>query len=391
MIELIGGFFISDPSRLSLSPAHSVKTAVFLGAGASKAFGYPLTTELLPRLLRRLDANTLFQGSNPPRINARDRRWFGERLFKCLPGLEDAWMAARKAGGGLAVSITDILTLVDRAVLHGEARASMPPEELGRFRQLLERAIYESLLRDNDRRKKAGQENLDAFFGWLRRREGTVGVLTTNYDTAVDSRIFRHVCRTSGNPEETVARAVDLGFSWRAIETGELVARPKTPRWQVFKLHGSVNWLRCPLCGQIYMNVHGAVGSKAFTVALDEHNTCHCNDWARLRLHLVTPSLVRQTNDSQLLGIWQAALEHLRTAHEWVIVGYSLPPEDVAIRTLFLRAWDGRLKKPRVIVVQRENDVTEQVYRAFFPKRHLVYHRGGLEAFLAKRSGRSTA
>ena len=364
-----------------------MKTAVFLGAGASKAFGYPLTTELLPRLLTRLDANLLFQGSNPKPINTRDRRWFGERLFRCLPGLENAWAAAKKTDGRLVVTITDILTLVDRAILHGEARASMPPEEIGRFRQLLERGIYEALLHDNDRRKKPGHDNLDAFFAWLRHREGAVGILTTNYDTAVESRVFRHLAPNLLTRETAVARTVDLGFSWRAIESGELVARPPAPRWQIFKLHGSVNWLRCPLCGQIYMNVHGAVGSKAFTVKLDEYNTCHCNDWARLRLHLVTPSLVRQTNDSQLLGIWQAGLEHLRTADEWVIVGYSLPPEDVAIRTLLLRAWDGREKKPRVIVVQRDNATTEQVYRAFFPRRNLVYHRKGLETFLAGGPG----
>jgi NAD-dependent SIR2 family protein deacetylase len=363
-----------------------MKTAVFLGAGASKAFGYPLTTELLPRLLTRLGDDRLFEGSNPKRVNTADRAWFSARLVRLMPGLKDAWAAATKDDGRLAVSITDVLTLVDRALLHGEARALMPPEELGRFRQLLERAIYESLLRDNDRRTAEGQQNLDAFFSWLRRREGTAGVLTTNYDTAVDSRIFRHVSpRNSAQREARVARAVDLGFSWRAIETGELVARPAVPRWQVFKLHGSVNWLRCTLCGQIYVNVHGAVGSKAFTVALDEWNTCHCNDWARLRLHLVTPSLVRQTNDSHLLGIWQAGLELLRTADEWVIVGYSLPPEDVAIRTLFLRAWDGRRRKPRVVVVQRENAVTEQVYRAFFPRRHLTYLRSGLEGFLAAK------
>jgi hypothetical protein len=40
-----------------------------------------------------------------------------------------------------------------------------------------------------------------------------------------------------------------------------------------------------------------------------------------------------------LLEIWQTALEALREAETWYIIGYSLPPEDVAIRTILLRAY----------------------------------------------------
>jgi hypothetical protein len=36
-------------------------TAVFMGAGASKSFGFPLTGELLPLIKREIDANTLFE------------------------------------------------------------------------------------------------------------------------------------------------------------------------------------------------------------------------------------------------------------------------------------------------------------------------------------------
>lgn len=366
-----------------------MKTAVFLGAGASKAFGYPLTGELLPRILKRLADGVLFSGANSVRRNAGDRAWFGEKLYAFLPGLEDSERApaggATDANAGLGIGITDLLTLVDRAVTHGEARATMSPEDVGRFRQLLERAIYEALMRDTERRTRPAKIVLDRFAAWLATLEEPSSVITTNYDTAVDSRIFSHVGRTDLRKRELrVASAVDFGFQWRRIRTGTLAARPARPVCRLFKLHGSVNWLRCSLCGQIYVNVRTSVGAKAFKETLDKWNTCHCNDWARLRLHLVTPSLIRSYQDPQLLGIWQAALETLRTADRWVIVGYSLPTEDVAMRSLFLRAWDGHVsaRKPEIVVVQRENIATERIYRAFFPASRLTYHREGLEAFL---------
>lgn len=361
-----------------------MKTAVFLGAGASKVFGYPLTNELLPRILAALDHDTLFRGINSEQLNAADRSWFRDGLYRFFPGLESAKQLATPEQP-LAVGVTDLLTLIDRALLVGEARAGMPPEELGRFRHLVERAIYEVLLHDNDRRKAPNLAALQRFVQWLTLQDAPVSLITTNYDTAVDQRIFEAVGRTDRRKwEARIGAEVDVGFAWRSVDDGLLVPRPAQPRWQILKLHGSVNWLRCSLCGQIYQNVGGPVGSKAFEHRLSDWNTCHCNAWARLRLHLVTPSFVRQTNDAHLLGIWQSALETLRTADRWVIVGYSLPPDDISIRSLLMRAWDGHAnpRKPQVLVVQRKNTWTQSTYQAFFPPANLVYHDGGLDEFL---------
>ena len=42
--------------------------------------------------------------------------------------------------------------------------------------------------------------------------------------------------------------------------------------------------------------------------------------------------LVRDIRDSNLLQIWKAAMEALRTADQIVFIGYSLPAEDFAIK-----------------------------------------------------------
>jgi hypothetical protein len=325
--------------------------------------------------------------------NRKDRNWFRVRLGIVMPGLNDAWadvkasrvQLEKEKWTRLAVSVTDVLTLVDRALSQGEARAGMPPEELGRFRLLFERAIYEVLLHETDQAKGEPKGMLKKFSDWLHAQGGPVGVITSNYDTAVDRQIFKSVWANAKlESEDAIAEAVDMGFAWRRVDSDELSGRPSAPRWQLLKVHGSVNWLHCPLCGQIYMNVQGAIGTQAFRQGLSPFNTCICNpETIRLRLHLVTPSLVRQTHDAHLLGIMQASLELLRKAERWFIVGYSLPPEDVAIRSLFLRAWDASLVKPHITVVQRANVETENVYRAFFPRANLTYRTDGLEGFLA--------
>ena len=58
-----------------------------------------------------------------------------------------------------------------------------------------------------------------------------------------------------------------------------------------------------------------------------------------------------------------------------------LPPEDLAVRSLLLRAYAGAKKKPNVVVVQ-DNGSAEARYRLLFPQ--CRYEKRGLETFLRK-------
>jgi len=101
---------------------------------------------------------------------------------------------------------------------------------------------------------------------------------------------------------------------------------------------------------------------------------------------------VRDIRDPNLLEVWKAALEALRMAERWIIVGYSMPPEDVAIRSLFLRAWQGRRysKKPLIRVIQApqlkastEPSLTEMNYRLAFGD--CSYEPIGIEGLIGLR------
>jgi hypothetical protein len=123
-----------------------------------------------------------------------------------------------------------------------------------------------------------------------------------------------------------------------------------------------------------------------------KYNVCWCE--GLLRSLLVTPSVVRDVRDANLLGIWKAALEDLRMADEWIFVGYSLPAEDISIRSLLLRAWHARRRtRLRVKVVQFERNAADDCtpsatfsrYRMFFPSTALKetdYSRGGVQEFI---------
>ena len=95
--------------------------------------------------------------------------------------------------------------------------------------------------------------------------------------------------------------------------------------------------------------------------------------------------MVRDVREPNLLSIWKTALETLRLADEWIIIGYSFPTEDIAIKSMLLRAFNGRPadKRPTVRVIQRDTDpIVEARYRFFFPECRFEY--GGVERFIAE-------
>jgi hypothetical protein len=340
--------------------------AVFLGAGASKAFGYLLTNELLPRIRDGLDRGTLFTESQPHREELLTY------LTALLPGLSTI------SPKNLPL-ITDVLSLIDHSLSVSNSLLSLrTPQSMDRFRALLERAIIEILMEpSSSENSEQYSALLEQFTRWITlQRESKnyhLGIISTNYDIAVETLLFEQY-----DKREPISSLFDFGFSWRDPGNGSVYKRPVHPHFQFYKLHGSLNWLRCNLCEHIYINTDGIIADLAFIEPIRSYNTCHCN-YAPLRSVIIAPSLVRDIRDVNLLDIWKNTLELLRTADEWIIIGYSLPSEDIAIRSLFIKAYNGREKPPHIQVIQK-GETAASTYKLFFP--HCQYEHRGLEHFL---------
>lgn len=363
---------------------NTMSSAVFLGAGASRSFGFPLTGELLPEITRQLSTGELFKEVNSSEENTEDRKHLQDFLDGLLPGLRE--VENRKEWP----LITSLLSLVDYSLATGEAllrRSAM--EHTRRIRRLIERALVETIVAPWERDGEDIAAVRQDFLRWLesRRRdektggERKVGIITTNYDVSVEQPLFEDL----GYHCPKIAEEFDFGFTWRdpSCETEEIFyPRPTRPRYRFYKLHGSLNWLRCSLCGHVYINPVGSIVHQAYRSKVDEYNTCHCGH-ARLEVHLVSPSFVRPLLDPHSQEVWRSALQHLRESDEWIIVGYSFPDEDLAIRSLFTRALHARSQFPNIVVVQQgQKDYAR--YGVFFKQtgRKFMYFADGLAAWL---------
>jgi hypothetical protein len=342
-----------------------------MGAGTSRAFGYPLTAEILPTIRTQLGKGLLFGRSNRARTDRKD-------LADCFNGMFPGW----NHEDIMAPPITDVLSLIDYARSAGIAgMLGAGPGKLSRFRTLLELAICEII---NDVYFDGEWEPIcNRFVKWLVEDSQNTGVITTNYDIEAEMRIFEEFSRAQ------IEQKFDFGYAWRDPYENFLFPRPSDPLARWYKLHGSLNSLRCNYCEHTYINIDEPIDRIAAdeNVEREDFNSCDCGHHI-LSLVIVAPSLIRDVRNVDLLQTWKNALEWLRGATEWYIIGYSFPAEDLAIRSMFMRAyqarWDSKNKEPKVFVIQLGRDVAlESRYRIIFP--NCQWLEGGLEQLLQSR------
>lgn len=378
---------------------------MFLGAGASKTFGWPLTNELLPIILDGLIQGDLFEDDriNTEAENAADRDLLKKTLVALCPGMVLSRKFLRDCKDRLPL-VTSLLSMLDFSLSAGHSIVSgLTPEELKDARILLERAIYEAIAHETDpqgpkywppRRSNKLAPQLTGWLDQTRADNTKVGVITSNYDVAIEQAWGFNRGNTFDNENGslvTVRRlAVDFGFDWTWPSDDfppEVIHRPEKPKRRLFKLHGSTNWLRCGLCDRIYINPEVDIAVYAYDREVDVTNSCHCGH-AKLEVQIVSPSFVRDMRSPNLISVWQQALKWLQGSDDWIVIGYSFPDEDLNIRSLFTRALASRPKPPFITAIQfGTNGQTRIRYEAFFPAKHLEFLDGGLEAFLQATKG----
>jgi NAD-dependent SIR2 family protein deacetylase len=380
-----------DAALRELASRRGGSVAVFLGAGASKSFGYPLTRDLMLQIFKGLLQNEILgrEAAGMGTAKTSPRQELLDFLVELLPG--------ERYSENLLPQVTAVLSLLDFSLATGQALLpGRTMDDTRRARRLLERAILETIP-DHEWFEPAEEARFDLFARWLgclksRGSRGGLSLITSNYDMISDLAAL-YVARARWSDGQwslnSVARKVDFGFRWVHPEWDDetIFDRPPQPEVALLKLHGSTNWLRCPLCENVYINPAGPIAWLAGRKKTAWTNECHCSE-TQLEPQIISPSFVREMREPNLIAVWKHALERLRAARHWVIIGYSFPDEDVGIRALFARASSARDPKPRITVVQRDEKARVN-YESFFEQGTVNYLTGGMDLLLDRWKART--
>ena len=122
-------------------------------------------------------------------------------------------------------------------------------------------------------------------------------------------------------------------------------------RFNLFKLHGSVNWYTKPNFGNYYYVPHYE-DKGSYTTELKDLQ------------RLIVPPVANKSNlyeDSLFGAIWKGAYEKLKQADEVYFLGYSLPETDLQAKYLFQT---GIKKDAKIFVVNKKGE--ENKYKNTF-------------------------
>jgi hypothetical protein len=310
----------------------------FVGAGLSKALGLPNTAELLTGVLS---------------LARRSKRW---NETENLPARVDAafkYFYPDAANKGYRPDVVDFFSAL-RTYIDVGAGMRGGFHDAGELFRSLKFAIAQMLVeggRDIETQLKDGHPYLDRVV-----KPGNI-VITSNWDL-----VFERYAALHGVPLRLV------GF-----DKSDFV---------LLKLHGSIDWCTSGRRSKrytdaSYASLHERLAPSAYHMrvphaqdtlvrirALDTWR----NAWSRissraLDLHMVTMARGKAGDLGPLQEVWRDAYSAMSRASRLEIVGYSLPSDDIEIRTL-LRSSIQRGSGPSMLVTRNPApDVHERVWR----------------------------
>jgi hypothetical protein len=232
--------------------------------------------------------------------------------------------------------------------------------------------------------KKAGNWNrLDRFFKGLDINRSAF--ISMNWDTVIERSLAQ---RRKVNNFDYRCGAIAAKFGGKGNVISERALAKTSKQVPVVKIHGSVNWLYCDNCRQLYWFPTGdairvamqlITPQEAKKLGLEEPEECarwRCLNCTTVPLttRIATFSFLKALDFPMFERSWLSAEGLLRNADKWVFIGYSLPAADYEFKHLLKRVQLSRKEAPEFIVITKrpekysedDYDYTYANYQGFF-------------------------
>jgi len=327
------------------------------GAGASKHVGAPLTNDFLSKGFSLRPFPDAYEVSEEKfRMVAQlIDRLYGSKLEKYA---EDARRRIWGPDSIPPVNIEDLLSFVKLALRRGETWLAF-----GNFEEALHEFIFTTL----------EQTTISHYSDSYKMHEdGTLDHRRNCYDKLIDYII--HVgetnCMISFNYDLFLDQAVsinnhnilgDYNIEFAGVENFAgyrrlLSKQRKKGDVDLLKLHGSLNWARCPQCQRLFLAYF-----REYRHIFSQSCSLCGND--QLFPVLVPPTLLKEKEIDipELVGIWNRAEHLLERTDNLTIIGYSFPDADLEAKWLFKRAIARNQGTPSLTLVEPDPAVRQKV------------------------------
>lgn len=347
------------------------KTVFILGAGFSIDAGAPSQEKLVEKIfeIHRTSPRVFKKGSV-------------ERFKSFLANTLNVPEALQNQ-----IPFEDIFTPLDKCLLENLSFRNLTVDQIKETRGLIYYLIGKSLqhillISDKDyidkfanhlvkecrKRKDLNYSNID-----------NVSVITTNWDILLDKSIQDNI-----DSNYNLDAVVDYCCYISSYKKHDERVKPGLEMLgkggfnvKLLKLHGSLNWLQCPNCQRVYVDIDDKIAINQYTSPI---NCRHCDknfeihDSNKLTSNIIMPTFLKNLSNPQYKLLWQNAGVELSEANKIVFIGYSLPQADYEMRQLLSRMV--RKNAEITVVSYSKNPITdtnfkdlETRYKIFFGDR----------------------
>lgn len=346
------------------------KHAFIVGAGFSNHAGLPLASQFTKNLLNieglKLDG--------PSALQVEFIKKFVSDIYgHDLDSNGDSWP-----------ELEDIFTAVDLAANTGHHLGrSYAPSDLRTVRRTLITRIIRMLQQNYNNNKKIKNKYFDLFFKSI--DIDSCSFISMNWDTVIERRIKK-------------AQGIDsFDYGIDIIKSTLRDTENKKPKKlknssnktiQIIKSHGSINWLYCDCCRdlfwfppeQCFQIAAQIFSSKDWDIVnkytnkdykyKTEQKYCPSCQSNSLGNRLATFSYRKALDFPAHLNSWKTAEYVLKKTDTWTFIGYSMPGADYEFKTLLKRAELARISPPKIFLVTGgSSQATSQTisnYKKFF-------------------------
>ena len=318
--------------------------AYIVGAGFSHHAGLPLQSNFTEALLK----SSLLEPRSGAGLIKHLRRF-----------VHDAFDHNESARAKFWPNLEDVFTNIDLAANTGHhLGAAHAPSDLRTIRRVLlvrMMCMLDEQFSEAELGERPEWAKLTNFFKAIDVKRASF--ISINWDTVIERRLaelqnVRHFDYRCGAVEATFPRRGNIVRTQSRLPNAGLVP--------LVKIHGSVNWLYCDNCRQLYwFSADDAIpvamqlltpreGKDLAPTSVGDCAKWKCQNCTHVSLttRIATFSFLKALDFPMFEKSWLSAEQILRQSTKWIFIGYSLPAADYEFKHLLKRVQLSRMKPP---------------------------------------------
>lgn len=311
-----------------------MKIAIFLGAGASAAENCPIQNELFSEYFKSITEKDYNSDMNIS-------------LYKFFKEMFNIDIKKDNIENVKFPTFEEVLGLLDLAEQRRESFKNFGLETLNKNVEsirFLRQYLILLMAKTIDKSQKSNNHYHKLLLENLRKSDllEQATFISANYDINIDNTI----AALYNHKEYPIMLDYGVKFTNFNIENGW--KQPKDPSIKLYKIHGSLNWLYCPICNSLTLTPYEG-GVMRFIYNIDEAKCLECGGITVPII--IPPTYFKNMSNVFVSTVWNEVEKSLRESDLLIFCGYSFADADIHIKYMIKRVQTSRKKPPLKIMV----------------------------------------